>query len=157
MSYTDRELLKQQERGQLGTTGATTPYAEISRVHEELITFEVPADATVVETGVYIAKACKVKSIEFLPNAALAAHASNYVTQLVQKRDGAGGAAVTVGTLDTNTAGGNQSLAAFQKTSFVLTNANINVAAGNVLTFKSTETGTPVTPIGKVSLTVEYV
>lgn len=157
--YTDRELLKQQERGQLGTTGAVDPLNEVNRAHEETFTFEVGSDNTIAEMGLACEKAFKVKGVRFTGATALAANGSNYISMLVQKRDGAGGAAVTVASTDTNTAGANVSLAAFVPAVLTLsaTTANLLFAAGNVLTFKSTETGTPATPIGKVQVTVEYI
>lgn len=160
MADSDRKKIKDQEKGVIATAaGIVAPFAAIEQCHEETFTWEIAADATVVEVGMVCEKPFKVKSMKFTGNAALAANASNYITQLAQKRDGAGGAAVTVGTIDTNTAGGNQSIAAFVGLAGVLsaTAANLIFAAGNILSVKSTETGTPATPIGKVQITVEYI
>jgi hypothetical protein len=160
---TDRAIIKAFTIGELRTASTVSPIVdvigEVGRQNEETFTFEIPADATIAETPMALRKACRVKKVDFVGATALAASGSAFVTMLLQKRDGAGGAAVTTATLDTNTAGGNVSIAAFVPAAFVLSStfANLVFAAGNVMTFKSTETSTPATPIGKVTVTVEYI
>lgn len=154
---TDREYLKAQQAGALGTTGATDAIGEVGKAHQQIISFEVTSDASMAEIGIRLDKKCIVKSAHFTPAVALAANGSSYTTYTLRKRDGAGGSAVTVGSLDTNSAGQNVSLAQFVPSAFTLTAANVTVAAGNILTFQSAETGTPTSPIGKVSVVVEYV
>jgi hypothetical protein len=159
---TDRSIIKAYTIGEIRTASTISPIVdpqgEVGRMNEETFTFEVPADATIAETGMVIKKACKFKHAEFLPATALAASGSAFITQVISKRDGAGGSAVTTASLDTNTAGQNVSLAAFVSASFTpsATPANLVFPAGSVMTFKSTETSTPATPIGKVTVTVEY-
>lgn len=157
---TDRQIIKDRQAGQYEAYGlAGTGKAAASAIHTFTYTFEVGSDASIAEMGVRIDKACKVTSCYFTPTTALAAHATAYIIMLVQKRDGAGGSPVTVGTIDTSTGGGNVSLSAFVPQLFVATStaADLAFAVGNVLTFKSTETSTPTTPIGKVTVTVEWV
>jgi hypothetical protein len=157
MSYTDRELLKQQQAGALQGTTASAAVDEVGHAHSAYFTWEVTADAAVAERGFIVPRKARIKEAKFCPSSSLAADGTNYVTQLIQVRDGAGGAAATAGTLDTNSAGGNVSLTAFEAGTFTLTNANLDCAAGSVVTFKSTETGAPATPVGLVYVKLEWV
>lgn len=160
MTLSDREILKERAAGQAQSYGlAGTPKDAVAAVHSGVYTFDVGSDATIAEMGQRAERAFRIVSQYFTPTTALAAHATAYVTMLVQKRDGAGGAAVTCGTIDTSTGGENTSLAAFVPTAFTATStaADLVFAAGNVLTFKSTEASTPTTPIGKVTVYVEYI
>lgn len=157
---TDRKKLKDQLKGLILTAaGISNAETAIEQANEETFEFGVTADADQVERGLVCVKAFKVKSCIVTPTTALAAHASAYITQTVGKRDGAGGAAVTVATFDTATGGSNVSLAAFVPYTLTLsaTLANRVFAVGNVLTFKSLETSTPVTPLCIMAVTVEYV
>lgn len=160
MALTDREIVKQRAAGQANTFGlAGSAVAITSAIHQEVFDFEVPADASIAETGQRMPFACRVIAVHFTPATLLAASGSAYISQVIKKRDGAGGAAVSCATLDTNTAGQNVSLAAFVPAAFVLTAtaADLVFAAGNVMTFASTETSTPATPIGKVTVVVEWI
>jgi len=152
---TDRELLKAQQAGKLGTAGAVDAIAEVGKAHQHVFTFEVTSDATMAEIGLRIDKKCIVKSAHFTPSTALAINGTNYVTLDVSKRDGVGGSATVVATLNTNTGG--TALSAFQPAALTVTQSAASLAVGNVLTFKSTETGTPTSPIGKCTVVVEYV
>lgn len=157
---TDRDIIKIRQVGQADSYGlAGTARAAISAIHQDVITFEVGADATIAEMGQRTDKAFIVKSVHFTGATGLAVSGSAYVSLLAQKRDGAGGSPVTVASVDTNTAGSNVPIVAFVPLALVLTvtPADLTFAAGNVLTFKLTETSTPTTPIGKVTFVVEYI
>jgi hypothetical protein len=159
MTDSDRKKIKDQQKGQYRTAaGIVDPIGAVKKLHRESFLIAIGADATFAEIGLSMHQDGEVVECEFTPSTALAAHASNYISMLVQKRDGAGGAAVTVASADTNTAGANVSLAAFtpQALTLTTTTANKRFVDGNVLTFKSTETGTPTTPIGNLRITVEY-
>lgn len=160
MALTDREIIKEREAGVAQSYGlAATPKSVVSGIHSDTLTFEVTSDASMAEIGMRMPAACIVRSAHFTPSVALAANGSSYVTYDLQKRDGAGGAAASVATTNTNSAGANVSLAQFVPAALTLstTAADITFAAGNVLTFKSTETGTPASPIGKVVVIVEWI
>lgn len=156
---TDRTLLKQAQSGQITSTGAVDPITAAGEAHQETFIFDVPADAAVAEIGIPILKACRLKSVKGVAITGLAVSGSAYITQTISKRDGAGGGAVIAATFNTNTAGQNTPITAFVPYTFVLstTDANLNFAVGNVLTFLSAETSTPATPIGKIAVTVEYI
>lgn len=160
MALTDREILKQRQAGQAGSYGLAGSAVDlIAATNQYQLTWDIGSDATIAEIGQRIYRASKYVSAHFTPTTALAAHATAYLIMLLQKRDGAGGSAVTMGTIDTSTGGGNVSLAAFVPYLFVATTtaADLLYAIGNIVTFKSTETSTPATPIGKVTLTLEYI
>lgn len=159
MPDSDRKKIKDQEKGVFKTAaGITDPAGAVGELHEETFIFDVPADAAVAEIGIPILKACKLKSVKGLAITGLAVSGSAYVTQTISKRDGAGGGAVIAATFNTNTAGQNLPIVAFVPYNFTLstTAANLLFPAGSVLTFLSAETSTPVTPIGKIAVTVEY-
>lgn len=153
---TDRELLKQAQSGHIGSVGATDPIDAVAKAHEEIFLLAQDTDASLAERGFRVHKKCRVKESYFTPDTALAINGTNYVTIDVQKRDGAGGAAVSVATMNTNTGG--SALAAFvpELLNLSATDANLEVAVGNVLTAKTTETGTPVSPLGVFTIVVEY-
>lgn len=159
MADSDRKKVKDQEKGVLTTTaGIVNGPKVVGEMHEESFVFDVPADANVPEIALPILKACKLKSVQGVGVTGLAVSGAAFVTQTVSKRDGAGGAAVISSTFNTNTAGQNLPITAFVPYVFTpsATSANLFFPAGSVLTFLSTETGTPVTPIAKVIVTVEY-
>jgi hypothetical protein len=138
--------------------GVSAPFDAVDAIAEETFLLSVPADATLAEQGFDLRRPGIVTSCKFTGATALAANGSSYVSLLVQKRDGAGGAAVTVASTDTNTAGANASISAWVPLTVTLTatDANKKFATGNVLTVKLTETGTPTTPIGFFTIHVRY-
>jgi hypothetical protein len=126
----------------------------IARYHTVLL-FEKPA-ADSMASDATSERACKwyvpahmaggveVVSVSVLPTAALTAHDTNNAVLLVDKNDGAGGARTNMATLTTNVASGNW--VAFSRKAFTLdsTLANIQVAAGGMLTFEITKGGSGV-------------
>ncbi len=160
MALTDREIIKERHAGQAQAFGlAGAPKDAVAEVHRDILTWDIGSDASIAEIGQRLDRKCRVISAYVTPTTLLAKHASAFITLLVQKRDGAGGSPVTVATAHTEDIAGGVALAAFVPTLLTLTTtaADIAVAAGNILTFKSTETGAPATPIGKVTVVVEWV
>lgn len=154
----DRQLIKDTEKGIFRTVAEISdPNGAVEDLHEDVIKFDLDADASLAERGMRVDKAFKVKSVYFTPSTALAASGTDYTTYTVSKRDGAGGAAATVAATDTNSAGSNVSLAAFVPQALTLTTANTTFAAGNVITVKSAETGIPTSPLGCFTILVEYI
>ena len=163
MADSDRKKIKDEQKGVFGViAGIVDPGGEVGRMNEETFTFDAgAASGDIAERGIYFDKDCIVKHVEELPSEALANDGTDaaIVTRTIQKRDGAGGAPVSVATLGTGTVGG-AALLAFQKTTFKLSAvpANLKISKGNVLTFKSAKTGAPACPTeSNVSVTVEYV
>lgn len=154
---TDRGRIKEQQQGMYASTaGMTDAKAAVNQTHEETFVLATFAAADYAEMGIAFTKACKVKAIRVLPAATLAVHGSNYVTGTFAKRDGAGGAAATIGTYTTNSSGG-AALTAFTPTTVTPDVANSTFAAGNVLTFKQVDAGTTTEVLLTVSVTVEYI
>lgn len=157
----DRKKIKDQQKGVFLTAAAiSSPNTEVEKLHEEVFVFDLDADASQAERGVPCLKAFKVKSVVVLPSTDLAAHATAYVTYTTQKRPSAAlGTPVSVAAFDTATGGSNVSLTAWTAYSVTLTTtlANRKFAVGDVLTFKSAETSTPTSPLGRVAITVEYI
>jgi len=153
---TDREYLKMQQAGALTTTGASAAISEVGKVHEEDFIFLNVAGAALAEIGYIMNKKCRVKSVKALPAAALATHASNYVTGTVAKRDGAGGSATTIASFTTNSSGG-AALAAFVATDCSIVAGTAEIAAGGVLTYALVDAGTTTEVAVAVTVTVEYV
>lgn len=156
---TDREILKNQQAGALGTApGVSDAKDTIRKFHEETFLLANDADASLVERGFRVQKAFRVKSCYYIPSTGLAASDSAYDTLTVSKRDGAGGSASVVATRTTQVTGG-AALVAFVPFELTLsaTTAYHYFAVGEVLTVLITETSTPTTPFGVFSVTVEYI
>ena len=85
-----------------------------------------------------------VTTVTITPNASLTANDTNSATITISKRDGAGGAPVTMATLTTNTASGNWN--AFQPKAFVLSTVPgaLNLLETDVVTVSIAKNGTGV-------------
>lgn len=153
---TDRAIFKAQEAGRAATSGASDPIGITGTVHEETFVFSNVAGSPLAEVGITMVKACKVKSIRALPAATLAVAAANFVTGTVAKRDGAGGAATTIGSFSTEDGVG-AALTAFTPTTVTVSAANAEIAAGGVLTYKLVDNATTTEVAVFVSVTVEYI
>lgn len=151
MAYTDRQLLKMQQAGALGTTGASTPIAEIGRAHS--FPHSVPKSGTEnAATNVAETPLCTVNfkgfvgtggvgTIKFMTNATATQDTSNYAVITVLKRT-AGGAAVTVASWNThNSAQG--TITAWTPATLVAATANsgadATIAAGDALSYTITK------------------
>lgn len=157
---TDRSIIKSVLKGIFRTAATTTaiadPLGAVGELNEETFTFITFAAAPYVEQGIVMNKACKVKSIKLTSATTLATDATNNITATVAKRDGAGGAAATIGTRTTDVAGG--ALTAFTPATVTISShANATFAAGNVLTFKTADNGTTTEPLLSCAVTVEYI
>lgn len=154
----DRTITKQQQQGELASSGLGNARKQVGEMNEETFIFDLDADAAQAERGITCRKPFIVKAVEVTPSTSLAAHASAYVTYTAQKRPAADLASpVSVAAFDTATVGSNVSLTAWTKYAAAITAANRKFAKGDVLTFKSAETGAPVSPLGTVAVTVEYI
>lgn len=153
---TDRQYLKEQQAGALGTTGASAAITEIGKVHEEDFVFLNVAGSPLAEIGYVMNKACRVKSVKALPAASLSTAASNYVTGTVAKRDGAGGGATTIASFTTNSSGG-AALTAFVPTSCSIVAGTAEIAAGGVLTYALVDNATTTEVAVAVTVTVEWI
>lgn len=157
---TDRSIIKDVLKGFFRTAATTTaiadPLGEVGRLNEETFTFITFAAAPYVEQGITMTKACRVKSIKLTSATTLATDGTNNITSTVAKRDGAGGAAGTIGSHTSNVAGG--ALTAFTPRDVAISSAsNATFAAGNVLTFKTADNGTTTEPLLSCAVTVEYI
>jgi hypothetical protein len=97
-------------------------------------------------------QACTVRSVHYLPDAALTADNGNYATITVQKRAAGGGSPVTVASKTTQITGsGNWTQWVAVALALSTTAANIKLAAGETLTVAITKTGTGVVvPAGQL-------
>jgi hypothetical protein len=151
---TDREILKQQQAGALGTTGAVSPIAEVGYAHTRCYTFDTFAAAAFAEAAKVLLRKGKVVAIRVVPYGTLAVDATDYITGTIAYRDGAGGSATTIGTFTTNSTGG-AALTAFVPTTVSMT--PVVLAAGSVLTFKTVDAGTTTEPLMSCQVYVEEV
>jgi hypothetical protein len=152
MADTDREILKKQQAAALGTTGATSPITEVGYAHTVCYSFDTFAAANFAESAKVLLRRGKVVAIRVVPAATLATHAANYVTGTIAYRDGAGGAATTIGTYTTNSSGG-AALTEFTPTTVSMT--PVQLSAGNVITFKQVDAGTTTEVLLNVQVYVE--
>lgn len=153
---TDRQFLKEQQAGALGTAGATSPIAAVGKVHEEDFQFLNVAGSPLAEIGYVMTKACRVKTVKAVPAATLATAAANYVTGTVAKRDGAGGGATTIASFTTNSSGG-AALTAFITTDCSIVAGTAEIAAGGILTYALVDNATTTEVAVAVTVTVEYI
>lgn len=149
------EIKKLQEGVHLGIAGISNAKTSTAQLHEETFVFITFAAAPYVEQGIAMTKACRVKSIRLCSATTLATDATNNITSTVAKRDGAGGAAATIGAHTSNVAGG--ALTAFTPRTVTVDTDNDELAAGNVLTFKTADNGTTTEPLLSCAVTVEYI
>lgn len=158
MTITDRTIIKNQQKGVFRTSGMSDSDASVGKLHEETFSVLNVAGSPLAEVVVsgLGGKAAIVKSIKAIPAATLATAASNYVTGTIYKRDGAGGAAVSIGSFTTNSSGGAQ-LTAFQPTSVTLTDSAKVLAAGSIITYALVDNGTTTEVAVTVDITVEYI
>lgn len=164
-AFTDRELLKQQQAGALGTTGAATPLTEIKYVHSNVFVFDKAsadgmASTTTSETytGIYLPRACKLIGVYFVPTSGnLTSNDTDYATVTVNKR--VSGASTAIATLTTTTtSSGNLTQGA--GTGFVNSTVAgaISIAAGGSISFSIAKAGSGVVvPAGRFSVVVEWV
>jgi len=155
----DRDIIKDQQKGTfISAAGMANVETAVGEIHEETFVFALDADAAVTERGIHIKKACRLKSAVLTPSTGLAVDGTAFTTTTVSKRDGAGGAAAIAATHTTNSVGGS-ALVAFVPKPLTLsaTSANLDFPAGSVLTFLVAEASTPVTPVGRLTVTLEYV
>lgn len=165
MAYTDRELLKQQESGALGTLGATNPIDTVGQAHATTFTFSKASDdgmasTTTSETftGIYIPYKCKIRNVYYVATTGgITADNTNFATVTVSKRDSAGANLTTVATLTTTiTSSGNITQGAGK--ALVLTAANIVCTAGSTITFSIAKAASGVVVrAGSFTVEVEYV
>ncbi len=157
MAFTDRSALKNFIKSLVKVAGLTDPFGAVDAMNEETFVWIAPAGSPYTEQSIGMTKPCKVKTIRITSGTTLAADGTNNITATVAKRDGAGGAAVTIGTRTTDVAGG--ALTAHQSSTVTpVTASNANVlAAGNVLTFKTVDNGTTTEPLLTCAVTVEYI
>lgn len=152
MADTDREILKKQQAAALGTTGAVAPITEVGYAHTRCYTFECAAGATYAEAAQVMLRRGKVVAIRVTPISTLPTDGTNYITGTVAYRDGAGGNATTIGTFTTNSSGG-AALTQFVPTTVSMT--PVQLAAGNVITFKTVDAATTTEPGMIVQVFVE--
>lgn len=100
-----------------------------------------------------------VSAVYWTDGTGITANDTNYATLLVQKYDGAGGSAATTATVTTKTTTGSGSgdVTALVPIAVPLstTKANLQLGAGQLLTFKITKSGSGV-KVGGGVLSVEY-
>jgi hypothetical protein len=156
-TQTDREIIKDNQKGVYRVAASISdPNGAIGALHEETFVFTNAAGSPLAEVGITMVKKCKVKSVRALAGSTLAAHAANYVTGTVAKRDGAGGGATSIASFTTNSSGG-ATLTAFVPTTATVTASAAEIAAGGVLTYALVDAATTTEPAISVSVTVEYI
>ncbi len=161
---TDRQILKNAQSGHINSAAlAVDPLTQgtgaVAALNTRYYSFPMTDNGAILgvatESAIRMPVAGKVVSIAVSPAIAVTANNSNFATFTVSKRTGAGGA-VTVGTQTTAITGmGN--LAAFVPYVFAtadFTAANVNVAAGDVLTCLIGKTGAGIILTTAISATV---
>lgn len=164
---TDRELLKQAQAGHVLSDGLTNARGEVNNAHRRTLRWrKATADANAGDNTAefalaYLPRACKLVSAKYTADANVTAANATCVNLFVAKRDGAGGAASNVASVNTATAaaGGTGNLVLFVPADIPRIAANADlIAAGSVLTFtiNKTSTGT-VLAAGELAVDLEEV
>ncbi len=143
---TDREILKQAEAGRVGSLGfAADPMTTVKAAHRRSYRFasiDATAGTGVAESVVCrVPVACRFISAHVTAPIAVTASGTDYKTFTIAKRTAAG-AAVSLAAIATITTTG-VSLAAFVPQALTLdsTTASLDLAAGDVITYKNVKTG----------------
>lgn len=142
---TDRTVLKDIQQAQLlghtGQQGVTDPPTAVAEAHQRHFTALVSDSATagtaVTETVMFRANvAMRIKRVDVTAPISVTANDTTYATVTVAQRDSAGANSATIATQTTKTSGsgGLGSLTAFKPYALTLTNANVDVPAGSVVT-----------------------
>lgn len=147
---TDREILKQQEAGQLCTTAAVDPLGEVAKAHTMWIPISKASDDAMASTttsetytGALLPVKTRIKSVSYIATTGgITADATNNATVTVKWRDSAAANPVTVAAYTSDVAGGSVTQGAPK--AFTLTAANVVVAAGGSLTLTIAKGGSGV-------------
>lgn len=162
---TDREILKAQQAGVLGTAGASDPIGEVGKMHRfSLLITKASADAmastTTSETytGLYLpVKARLVACYLSVTATGITANATNYATITVSKRDSAGANKTTVVSFATDTVTTDDVTTGVGK-SLTPTAANVICDAGSTFTYEIAKAASGVVvPPGTLTLIFEAV
>ncbi len=141
---TDREILKNAGVGYIGSTPVVDAVAAVGRSHERTYTYrQINATAGTAITESTIAAVRNrgaVRLVTVTAPIAVAGHAANGFTFNVYKRT-AGASQTLIATGTTLTAGLN-GLVAHTPATLTLTAANVQLAAGDTLTFEGVVNGT---------------
>ncbi len=164
--YTDRQLLKQAQVGIIAAMGAVDAIGVVGFANTEVFVYskaaaDGAAATTTAETdlNVPVPRVAILRAVRLTPQgASIVADATNNAVITVSKRDATGGNLTTVATLTTNVAGlGGATLAQRATAAFVLTAANVRIAAGSSLTFSIAKGGAGVViPIAMLGIDLEW-
>lgn len=147
MSDTDRTIFKKMQSGSLGTSGAANAIGEVAEIHTR--SHSIPKTGTenaatnVAETPLtFVKRKAQCQGFKYTTGTNVASNATNYLVVTINKRDGAGGAAVTLATYNTHPSA-QGAITQWQPAAFsVVSNADATVAAGSVLTYQVGKLGT---------------
>jgi hypothetical protein len=164
---TDRELLKTVQTGHALSAGLSDARGEVQKSHRRTIRWRKATadgnagDNTAEFSLAYLPRACKLVSAKWTTDANVTAANATCVNLFVAKRDGAGGAASNVASVNTATSagGGTGNLVLFVPADVPRIAANADsIAAGSVLTFtiNKTSTGT-VLQAGELAVDLEEI
>lgn len=144
-SYTDREYLKMQQAGALGTTGASNAVTEVARAHRRsrdfMKTGTENAETNVAATLMFtVRRKTKVSEVLYLTGTNVVADTSHYLLFTVTKRT-AGAAGVTVATYNSHNSAQGSIVENVPAAFSVVGNADSVLAAGDTLHYAITKAG----------------
>lgn len=145
MSTTDIEYMKQQEAGQLNTSGSASNSASIrstvngvfSRCHPFAKTGAENAATNVAETPMYVVPRTSVlNSVKYITGTNVANDSTDYVVITISKRDAATGLTqTTLATWNTHTSAQNAITQNIPASFSLVTNSDATIAAGSSLAY----------------------
>lgn len=144
-SYTDRELRKQQEAGQLGTAGASNARAEVNKIHRRsrdfMKTGTENAATNVAATLMFTVKRqTATAAIDYLTGTNVANDTSDYLVITVTKQT-AGTNSKTVATYNTHTSAQGAIVANIPASFSVVGNSDSVLDANDTLHYAITKYG----------------
>lgn len=163
MSYTDRDLRKQQEAGQLGTmTGVSDALAEVSKIHRRPLNFartgsETGASNVAESPGGVVKRLSYLKAASLVAKSSVTNNATNYAKVYIYKYNSTAGSKTLLASWNTATAA-QSALTAFRNHSLTLTSttADLSVAADSVITYHVGKFGAGGATLNTFSVTLDF-
>lgn len=159
MAYTDRELLKQQQAGALGTTAASDPIAEVGSAHTKSINFlklgTENAATNVAELFVGVVnRKSRVKTVKYVTATNTAADTTDYVVVKVFK----GTSATLLASWNSHSSAQGAIVEKTASSFSVVSNADAIIAAGTPISYEVKKYGSgKVLDVGGFTVDLEEV
>ncbi len=149
---TDREIMKQQEAGALGTAGAASAINEVAKAHSMWLSFakasdDAMASTTTAETytGVFVPVKSRLRGVTYIATTGgITANATTFATITISKRNSAGASKTTIAVFATDTVTTDDVAQGVPKAFYAADLSNVIIDAGSNITFEIAKASTGV-------------